>query len=133
MGLVGAKTIIDYWAKKTLYNFLFPRSVMLRPRFQAISWNLHLCDVGMDEQNFKIKETPDYEKLFKVKPLYTDIVLSCQMYFQPNKHLSVDERKVASKARTGIKQYMKDKPTKCGYILCFGRFNQWLHLEFLCV
>ncbi|CAM4490487.1 unnamed protein product [Leuciscus chuanchicus] len=117
MGLVNAKTIVDYWAKKTLYNFSFPRSVMSRPRFQAISWNLHLCDVEKDEQNSRKKGTPDYDKLFKVKPLYTDIVQSCQTYFQPNKHLSVDERMVASKARIGLKQYMKDKPTRWGYKL----------------
>lgn len=51
MWLVGAKTIADYWAKKTLYSSPFLWSVMSRPRFQVNSWNLHLCDAQGDEQN----------------------------------------------------------------------------------
>lgn len=37
--------------------------------------------------------------------------------FQPHRDLSVDERMVKSKGRSGIRQYMKDKVTKWGYKL----------------
>uniref|UniRef100_A0A673L395 PiggyBac transposable element-derived protein 4-like n=2 Tax=Sinocyclocheilus rhinocerous TaxID=307959 RepID=A0A673L395_9TELE len=117
MGLLSTKTIIDYWSGKEIYNLPFPKSVMSRSRFQAIAWNLHLCDLQEDRANAKKKGTPDYDRLFKIKPLYTDIITACKTYFHPNRELAVDERMVASKARIGFKQYMKDKPTKWGYKL----------------
>ncbi|KAL1279199.1 hypothetical protein QQF64_025872 [Cirrhinus molitorella] len=117
MGLLGAKNIIDYWSGKEIYRLPFPRSVMSRSRFQAISWNLHLCDPEDDLENVRKKGTPAYDKLFKIKPLYTDIITSCKTYFHPDRQLAVDERMVVSKTRIGIKQYIKDKPTKWGYKL----------------
>ncbi|KAL1268600.1 hypothetical protein QQF64_033963 [Cirrhinus molitorella] len=68
MGLLGAKNIIDYWSGKEIYRLPFPRSVMSRSRFQAISWNLHLCDPEDDLENVRKKGTPAYDKLFKIKP-----------------------------------------------------------------
>jgi len=117
MGLVKVKTYANYWARKTIYNFPYPQSVMSRCRFLAISWNLHLCNLEEDLQNSRKRGTPDYDKLFKIKPLYSDILTSCMTYLQPGRQVSVDERMVASKARVGFKQYMKDKPTKWGFKL----------------
>lgn len=117
MGLVNAKTIAEYWAKKDIYSFPFQQFAMSRSHFQSISWNLHLSNVKDDEGNARKKWTPDYDRLHKIKPFYTDIVSVCKAYFHPRKQLSVDERMVSSKARIGLKQYMKDKPTKCGYKL----------------
>ncbi|XP_048063742.1 mucin-5AC-like [Megalobrama amblycephala] len=117
MGLVKAKSIADYWARKRMYNFPYPQSVMSRARFQAISWNLHLCDLQKDEENNKKKGTPGYDRLLKIKPLYTDVLLACKTHFHPNREISVDERMVATKARIGLKPYMNDKPTKWGYRL----------------
>uniref|UniRef100_A0A671SE46 PiggyBac transposable element-derived protein domain-containing protein n=1 Tax=Sinocyclocheilus anshuiensis TaxID=1608454 RepID=A0A671SE46_9TELE len=118
MGLVNAKTIGDYWARKDIYSFPFPQFAMSRSRFQSISWNLHLSNIKDDEENARKKGTPDYDRLYKIKPLYTDIVSAWKTYFHPRKQLiAVDERMVSSKARIVLKQCMKDKPTKWGYKL----------------
>ncbi len=90
---------------------------MSRSRFQAISWNLHLCNLEEDRENAKKKGTPDYDRLFKIKPLCTDIIAACKTYFHPNRELAADERMLSLKARISFKQYMKDKPTKWGYKL----------------
>ncbi len=39
----------------------------------------------------------------------------CLELYQPLQELSVDERMVKSKARTHVRQYIKDKPTKLGF------------------
>ncbi|XP_039546208.1 uncharacterized protein LOC120492126 [Pimephales promelas] len=117
MGLVKLKSFADYWAQKQMYNFPYPQSVMPQARFQAISLNLHLCDLQEDEENNKKKGTPGYDRLFKIKPLYTDLLSACKKHFHPNREISVDERIVAAKARLGLKRRMNDKTTKWGYKL----------------
>ncbi|XP_049445610.1 piggyBac transposable element-derived protein 4-like [Epinephelus fuscoguttatus] len=116
-GLVSVHNRADYWRKKWPYNFPFPSRKMSRDRFEAILWSLHLSDPKEDEENEKKKNTPEYDRLFKIKPLYTDMVDACKAHFQPYRNLSIDERMVASKARISIKHYMKNKLTKWGYKL----------------
>ncbi|XP_051511237.1 piggyBac transposable element-derived protein 4-like isoform X1 [Myxocyprinus asiaticus] len=117
MGLVKAKSLVDYWARKMMYNFSYPQSVMSRARFQAISWNLYLCDPQEDEENNKKKGTPGYDQLHKIKPLYTEIVSACMTHFHPNREITVDERMDATKSKIGLKRYLKDMPTNWGYRL----------------
>uniref|UniRef100_A0A8C1M6X0 PiggyBac transposable element-derived protein domain-containing protein n=1 Tax=Cyprinus carpio TaxID=7962 RepID=A0A8C1M6X0_CYPCA len=99
MGLVKVKELSDYWSKRLGYDFNFPPSVMSQDRFLSISWALHLCDLKGDEENQQKKGTEEYDPLLQ------------------NKHVSIDERMVATKSRIGLKQYMKAKPTKCGFKL----------------
>ena len=72
-----------------------------------------------DEENDRSKRNndPRYDPLHRTKPLYSQIQEACQTFYQPRKNVSIDERMVASKARIGMKQYMKDKPKKWGYKL----------------
>lgn len=90
---------------------------MSRDRFEAIFWSLKMSNPEEDDENDRKRGTPDYDRLFKIQPLYNDILTACQSFFQPGQEISIDERMVASKARIGIKQYMKAKPTKWGYKL----------------
>ena len=115
MGLVNLKTLADYWSQKQGYRLGFPRSVMSKARFFAISWCLHLCDPEGDEENNKKKGTQHHDELYKIKPLYTDILTACRAFFHLRRELSIDEMMVPSKAWSGLKQYMKDKPNKLDY------------------
>ncbi|KAK6183184.1 hypothetical protein SNE40_010712 [Patella caerulea] len=92
---------------------------MSRARFLPLLWNLHMSDPEEDEENQRRKQNgdPRYDPLGKLKPLYSQIQLACQSFYVPNREISIDERMVGSKARIGIKQYMKDKPVKWGYKL----------------
>ncbi|XP_008403127.1 piggyBac transposable element-derived protein 4-like [Poecilia reticulata] len=116
-GLVQVPARSDLWRTKWPFNFPFPRECMTRNRFESIFYCIHLSDIEDDAENEKKRGTPEYDRLFKIKPLYKDIQVACRAAFHPHREICVDERMVASKARIGFRQYMKDKPTKSGYKL----------------
>ncbi|XP_047671699.1 piggyBac transposable element-derived protein 4-like [Tachysurus fulvidraco] len=116
MGLVKTRRINDYW-RSELYAFSFPSSVMSGRRFKAISRALHLSDPDDDAANNSKRGTDGYDRLCKIKPLYNEFRQMCMVHYQPHQCVAIDERMVASKAQSGIRQYMKNKPVKWGYKL----------------
>ena len=107
--------IQDFWRKKNnVFAVSYPSRVMCRERFRTILWNVHPSDPEADKENDQKKGTPDHDKLFRVKPLLDDLRTACRAYYVPEQALSVDESMVPTKAKTGMTQYMKDKPIKWG-------------------
>lgn len=48
-----------------------------------------------DIANDKLKGTPSYDPLFRLKPLYDDIMMSCKAYYHLYQNIAIDVRMVA--------------------------------------
>ena len=66
---------------------------------------LHVVDPDTDDPQDKLRKVSDFVSSFKEK---------CRSLYQPIQQVSIDERMVKSKHRSGIRQYIKNKPTKWG-------------------
>ncbi|KAK7915583.1 hypothetical protein WMY93_011344 [Mugilogobius chulae] len=117
MGIVKLPTLKDYWSRIRLFNFAFPKGLITGKKYLAILSAFHISDPEDDRTNERKRGTPLFDRLHKIKPLYTDMRNACRQNFQPGQHISIDERMVASKARISFKQYLKSKPVKWGYKL----------------
>lgn len=117
MAMVKFDHIADYWRQNHFFSLPLPSQIMPRDRYRTISWNLHLSDPDEDVHNDNKKGTPEHDRLFRVKPLMDQINNACKSFYHPHKHLAVDERMVASKAKNMMSQYVKAKPTKWGFKL----------------
>uniref|UniRef100_A0A668SDX1 PiggyBac transposable element-derived protein domain-containing protein n=1 Tax=Oreochromis aureus TaxID=47969 RepID=A0A668SDX1_OREAU len=114
MAILRLPKISDFWRTKTIFQTPFPASIMSRNQFYAISANIHMSDPDEDVENDKKKGSESYDCLHRIRPLLEMMRIRTMSLYHPSQNISVDERMVATKARLGIKQYMRDKPTKWG-------------------
>ena len=104
-GLVRVGDINKYWSTETLYHGLWARSMLTRDRFRAIR-AFFQCSPPVLEDNG--------DPLRKVRYLYDHINAKCGQYWQPQQHLSVDERMIRFKGRQKMKVYVKKKTSQVG-------------------
>ena len=105
-GLVKVVGSVEkYWSKKSLYNGLWTRAIMPRIRFKALIALLHVVDPATETQGDKLRKVESFVNYFKTR---------CRELYQPRQNVAIDERMVKSRHRSGIRQYIKDKPTKWG-------------------
>ena len=76
-----------------------------RDRYKALPAFLHVVDPTNETPGNKLRKVEEFLASFKER---------CSLVYQLSQKLSVDERMVKSKHRSGIRQYMKDKPTMWG-------------------
>ncbi|XP_049899075.1 piggyBac transposable element-derived protein 4-like [Epinephelus moara] len=132
LSLVKMDTIQDYWKKNTIFSVPFPAKVMPRDRFRVISWNIHMSDPEKDAENDRKKGTPEYDRLFRLKPLMDTFKDACRAFYHPRQNLSIDTRMVATKGRNVMPRNTKAKQKfKCfvladssnGYTLDFSVYT----------
>ena len=93
------------WSTKTLYHGLWARAILPRNRFFAILAFLHVVDPATETPGNKLCKVESFVKHFKKR---------CSELYKPREHVAIDERMVKSRHRSGIRQYIRDKPTKWG-------------------
>ncbi|KAK7926063.1 hypothetical protein WMY93_008373 [Mugilogobius chulae] len=60
---------------------------------------LHLCSAEDDARNQAARETPAYDELGQIKPVYSQIVQACKENYHPQQEISINERMVSTKTR----------------------------------
>jgi hypothetical protein len=75
--------------------------------FQQVSKFLHFA-------NSKARPTECEDRLYKVRPVLNSLVSKLQQVCVPGKQISVDEGMIMWKDWLIFKEYMPDKPDRCG-------------------
>ena len=105
-GLVRVDSdVTNYWSVKTLYHGLWAREIISRFRYKAVMAFLHVVDPVTEDPSNKLRKVESFVQSFRER---------CEQLYQPSQNIAVDERMVKLKSRSGIIQFMKDKPTKWG-------------------
>ena len=76
---------------------------MSRDRFSALMAFLHVVDPNTEDPEDRLRKVNAFITYFKSR---------CLSLYQPKQNLAIDERMVKSRHRSGIIQYIRDKPTK---------------------
>jgi len=85
--------------------------IMPVKRFLKILRLLHLND----NSQMPSRNSLEFDKLYKIRPMITQLKNIYQSVYRPSRYLAVDESMVAYKGRSTIKQYMPMKPIKRGF------------------
>lgn len=111
MGVKRLPSYRDYWSSNPQLNVPYISSVMTVVRFGFILGNLHISDNSTEPK----KGDPNYDKLYKLKPLLSTLQKTFKTNWKPSKYQSVDESMIKFKGRSSLKQYQPAKPIKRGY------------------
>lgn len=81
---------------------------MVDHRFKALLGMIHVSDPT---------ELANNDKLQKIRPLLDHMASASKAFYQPNAEVTIDERMVKSKGRSGIRQFIANKPVRFGFKL----------------
>ena len=110
MGIDKLPQIALYWSSDDYFGNQGIKKVMSKNRFEEINAYLHFNDSSVEPA----RGTPGFDRLYKIRPIFTSILGNCQTKFKPTKNLSVDEGMIGFRGRLSFRQYMPAKPTKYG-------------------
>ena len=89
---------------------------MTRARFAKILQNIHFAD---NHKELQPKESEEYDRAWKLRPLFDHLGKHFQDMLLPEAHQSIDEYMCKFKGKNIMRQYMKNKPIKWGFKFWF--------------
>ena len=110
MSIHSLPSLRDYWKDDWILGVPEFAKVMPRNRFLDINRYLHLND----NSKMPARESPDVDKLFKLRPFLESLQANFTRCYNPHKEQAIDEAMIKYKGRTSLKQYMPMKPIKRG-------------------
>lgn len=109
--------INDVWSSDWVVAYPAYASFFTKDRF----WELWSCIHLIDNEKAPERNSPEFDKLYKVRPIMEILGKSFKENFNLGQNVSVDEAMVKGKGRNPLKQYMPAKPIKRGSKLwCVG-------------
>lgn len=111
MGIKRSPSYRDYWSTAPELHDPFISKVMPVNRFGWLLSHLHLNDNILQPA----RDHPNFDKLYKVRPLLTELSKTFAENYLPTELLAIDESMIKFKGRSSLKQYMPKKPVKRGY------------------
>ncbi|CAG4963107.1 unnamed protein product [Parnassius apollo] len=111
MGLHNVPTWDLYWSTDPFFRVDEIASVMTCKKFKKIMENLHLADNSI----MPSRNDPQYDKLYKVRPLLDMMNNACEREARSTTSQSIDEAMIKFKGTSSLKQYMPLKPIKRGF------------------
>lgn len=111
MGITKKPSYRDYWSSEPDLGENYISKLMTVKRFSFLLTHLHLNDNAVTPD----KNSENYDKLYKLRPLLDHLGKSFFGCYVPHQKLAIDESMVKFKGRSSLKQYMRDKPIKRGY------------------
>ena len=115
MGIVKKPSLRLYWSTDEIFKTPFFSAVMSRDRYFQIMRYLHFVD---NQEEVKDKNSPNYDKLFKVRKLLDLLLLRFLEVYNPERNLSIDETLIKFKGKIYFRQFIPIKPGRFG-IKCF--------------
>ncbi|KAG8243156.1 hypothetical protein J6590_108659 [Homalodisca vitripennis] len=111
MGFHNLPSMRLYWSSDSVFHVDAIARVMTQKRFLKLLRYLHLND------NCKIPKRgePNYDRLYKVRPMINYLRVKYHEIFSPSRFLSLGESMIGFKGRSSLKQYVPLKPTKRGF------------------
>lgn len=100
-----------YWSADPNFHCARVANVFSRRRFLQLLRFIHFND----NTRMPRRGTPNYDKLYKIRPMLDHFKQVFRDTFTPGRSLAVDESMVAFTGRSSLKQYMPMKPIKRGF------------------
>ena len=116
MGIVHLPSVDDYWKNDEVYHYSPIAGRISRNWFRELHHYLHF----VDNSTVAPPESPEYDRLGKVRPVVEMLAGQVAAMYEPGKEVSIDEAMISFKGRSSLKQYMPLKPVKSG-IKVWGR------------
>ncbi|RUA04709.1 MAG: hypothetical protein DSY43_05900, partial [Gammaproteobacteria bacterium] len=110
MGMVRLPSIASYWSTDDFFANTGIKKVMSKNRFEELTCFLHFNDSAQEPA----RAAPNFDRLYKVRPIINYIKGKLKLNYNPTKNISVDEGMIPYRGRISFRQYMPAKPTKYG-------------------
>ena len=110
MGISALPRYEQYWSHDEFIGNTGIKKTMPLKVYEKLTEYLHVSD----RENQPPRGSPQYDKLFKIRPVLNTMTETFAQYYKPSQDQAIDEGMVAFTGHLSYVQYLPAKPVKCG-------------------